>query len=665
MPTIHSYDDVGRDIKMGIISMKKRRLPTIALILALVCPILFSATDDGQPFRRAVQSMGIRLELQVDHAEAGKTPGLFHENDHVQIAFKITDLAGGAPMKSLYPAAWMDPAPENAPAVPCVQKVKTFLGGSVFTRAEIDLNVFLVVTLTTDGFITVVDPLFSFGGSKLLGMVELASPGADWVLSRDQRWLYVTLPAAGQLVEIDTSTWQIHRSVDINVQPRVLRLQPDQHYLWVSYGEPGSQESGVAAVVRETMTVAQRIPTGAGFHDLEMDRDAKTLFVSNSQAGTVSIIDIRNLSKVKDIPTGPQPTDMTYSPNAQVVLVADYSDGHITAIDAATRSPRGRMEANKGLRQVEFAPDGRFALAISPQTNGLFIVDAARNRVIQSSRLNATPANISFSDTLGYIMFEDTDQTLMAPLGEIGLEGAPIPLADFPGGYYQVPALGEPLLRAVSKAPAENGVMLADTRADTINYYMEGMAAPMGSFQNYHHPPKGILVIDRSLQETTEPGLYQTVTKLGEAGTYDVVVFLDTPRMVHCFQLSVLPDPAKPATAVAKLQHLTQGREFPVGEKKTLAVKLSNADGQGITDLTDVILIAHMAGGRWFERMRVTHRGDGIYTADIQVPIAGAVQAFVQCESAGLTFANAPSLALRATAKPPSDPPTDTGGSPK
>jgi len=629
------------------------RLPIIFSIcfsMLLFSPTSLVADDpasDGA-FRVATTSRGVRLELRVDHAVAGKTPGRFHENDHVAISLKITDVANQAPMKSLYPAAWMDPIKDNAPTTTCAQKVKTFLSGSVFTRAEIDLNVFLVVTMTADGFITVVDPLFSFGGSKLLGMVQLESPGADWALSRDKRRLYVTLPEAGKLVEIDTSSWTIHRSIPMPNQPRALLVQPDQHYLWVACGQGEKEGSGVVAVVRDSMTIAKRIPTGAGFHDLVLDREAENLFVSNSEAGHVSVIDVRKLVKIKDIPTGKRPVAMAYSQTAQLVLLADHAEGRITAINASSHEVLARMKADKGLRQIEFAPDGRLAMAISPDTKGLFIVDAARNRIIQDSRLKGTPSHLSFSDTLGYIMFEDTDQVLMAPLGEIGKEGEPIPLGDFPGGFYKVPALDEPLLRAVAKAPAENGVMLADTKAETINYYMEGMAAPMGSFSNYHHPPKGILVIDRSLQEQNEPGLYQTVTKLGKAGTYSVAVFLDSPRLVHCFNLPVLPEPQKADRIKAALKHLTQKREVIVGEPQTIAIKLVDAKGKGIPDLTDVVMILHMAGGRWFERLRALHRGDGVYSVDVRFPMPGNIQTYVQCKSAGLTFADGPMMPLRA-----------------
>lgn len=634
--------------------MNRRPLSVLWCLATLsLLPSLWAAPQQaGTPFRQAVEHMGVRLELHVDHAEEGKTPGVFHENDHLEIAFKITDAAGGTPMKSLFPAAWMDPVIENAPTTSCIQKVKTFLGGSVFTRADIDLNVFLVVTLTSDGFITVVDPLFSFGGSKLLGMIELESPGADWVISRDQRRLYVTLPKAGKLVEIDTSSWMIKRTLEVGANPRGLVLQPDQHYLWLTYGDPGSADSGVVAVAREAMTVQKKIVTGPGSHDLILDRDARKLFVSNSEAGTVSVVDVRSLAKTKDIVTGSRPIAMTYSAMAQMILVADHATGNISSIDVAEGKLLKHMKADKGLRQVEFAPGGRLAMAISPETRGLFIIDAARNRIIQSGVLKHTPTQISYSDTLGYIMHANSDQVLTAPLNQIGKEGEPIPLADFPGGYYAEMALDEPILKAVAKAPAENGVMLADAQAKAINYYMEGMAAPMGSFNNYHHPPKGILVIDRSLQEQDEPGFYQTVTKVEKAGKYDVVLFLDTPRIVHCFTLPVLPDPTKPVPVAAKLRSVTAKHTYFAGETAQVSVQLIGADGKPLTQLKDVDMTLHMAGGRWFKRLRAKETQPGIYTGSIVIPRAGKVSVYTRSKSAGLTYADTRMLPIQVLNKP-------------
>src|SRR6185436_8142912 len=70
---------------------------------------------------------------------------------------------------------------------------------------------------------------------------------------------------------------------------------------------------------------------------------------------------------------------------------------------------------------------------------------------------------------------------------------------------------------AIVPAPEEGAVLVANPADKMIYYYTEGMAAPMGSFQNYRRDPRALLVLDNSLAETAS-GVYSTTVRLGEAG---------------------------------------------------------------------------------------------------------------------------------------------------
>ncbi len=223
-----------------------------------------------EPYRAKAVSDSLEIELQVDHVDPAKTPGRFQEGDQVAIRFRVADTASQAPLRSLYPAAWMETLAkgETIDANNCVKKVKAFLSGSLFSQADIDLNVFYVVSLNQDATITVVDPLFGFGGSRLLGMVQLEGRGEDWALTRDQQRLYVSIPDKSKIAVVDTASWKVIGSVEVPGGPQRMLLQPDERYLWAAYGKRGSGDAGVVAVERDSYRVAARIPTGAGAHDL-------------------------------------------------------------------------------------------------------------------------------------------------------------------------------------------------------------------------------------------------------------------------------------------------------------------------------------------------------------------------------------------------------------
>jgi tRNA nucleotidyltransferase (CCA-adding enzyme) len=64
--------------------------------------------------------------------------------------------------------------------------------------------------------------LLSFGGSKLLTLVMMKSPGEDWVLSRQGEKLFVSLPLINQVAVIDTRS--IHTIDGYNVRAQVIAL---------------------------------------------------------------------------------------------------------------------------------------------------------------------------------------------------------------------------------------------------------------------------------------------------------------------------------------------------------------------------------------------------------------------------------------------------------
>ena len=124
-----------------------------------------------------VEHEGIVVEMSI---EAVNDPGgPLREEESASFRFGITDTATGQPLGGLYPAAWMAWLADGESRSPagCIEKVEEFIGGSILAQPELDLNVYYVLALNEDATITVVDPLFGFGGTKLLGMINLPARG--------------------------------------------------------------------------------------------------------------------------------------------------------------------------------------------------------------------------------------------------------------------------------------------------------------------------------------------------------------------------------------------------------------------------------------------------------------------------------------------------------
>jgi YVTN family beta-propeller protein len=605
-------------------------------------------------FSDRIADKGVVVDFSINPlADASSTAsaGLLREGDDVCFRFKMTDATTGNPVTGAYPAAWMDLRPAGATAInrSCSDRVQQLLGGSIFAKAELDLNVYYVLAMNDDASVSVVDPLFGYGGSKLLAMVALKSPAEDWVISADQSKLFVSMPDSNRIAVIDTNTWKLVSDVEVGPNPRRLALQPDGRYLWVA------TDSGVTVFDSVRLESVTRIQTGAGDHQIALSNDNRFAFVTNRPDGTVSIIELRSLKKLRQVEVGREPGSIAISDLSRMVYVSSSQSGTITVIDGEKHEVLTRVKAEPGLGQIKFAPGGRLGFVVNPERDLVHILDAASNRIVQTGDLEDGPDQIAFSNELAYIRHRGSEIVLMIPLKESGIEGRPVKVVDFPGGEHAFGKGRRPSSAdSIVQAPGANAVLVANPADRSIYFYKEGMAAPMGNFKNYSRQPRAVLVLDKSLRERA-PGIYETTAKLRRPGLYDVAVLVNTPRIVHCFQVSVGRNPDLPNEndePRVEIQPLIENKIVTVGEPLRLRFKLTAPETkQPLPDVKDVQVLAFLAPGVWHKRQTASHSSDGVYEVHFTFPRAGIYYVYLESRSLGLSLANPQYLILQAVAR--------------
>jgi len=600
----------------------------------------------GAAYSRSVTRQGTRVDLQVEHVDPGKRPDSpFEVGENVRVRFKFTETSTDTPIQGASPAAWLDLADPSRRITPqqCVSKVKRLAEGSAFSAPEVDMNGNYVLSMNADPSIMVVDPRFAFGDTRLVAMIPLKAPAEDWVVNADGTRLYVSMPAAGAVAVIDTSSWQLIADLPVQNRPERIALQPDEQYLWVAFGA-ADDDSGVAAFTARELKPVARIPIGHGFHHIAFSDDSAYAFVSNPGSGSVSVIDIHNLAKVKDVSTGGNPSWIVWSDLAQAAYASSESDGAIVAIGGAEHNLIARIPADPGLGQIRFAPGGRFALAVNPRNDRVYVVDASVNRIIQTGKLNKEPNQIAFSSKMAYVRHRGSDAILMIPLESIGTENKPISAGDFTGGGHPP---GEMSLQTTAdgliQELGEDGVLVANPGDRAIYSYMAGMAAPSGSFSTYGHEPRAVMEIERNLRERT-PGSYETVIKLTGAGSYDLAMLLDKPQVVSCFDFSVMEDPKRAPMLHPKLKIETlsnserSGTSEFAGNPVVLRFRLLDAvTSKPRTDIEDLTALI-FAPGVWQRREIAHHVRDGVYSLQFQPPVAGHFDVYLAVPSLGMDF---------------------------
>jgi YVTN family beta-propeller protein len=620
-------------------------------ILSLVIVIFLATAVLGQePPKKTIQTQkiveqGIAIEFTAEPLV--QNVNSIRAAEDVNVKFKVTDTTTGTPVKGLGLSAWISMREGNTEPTGCREKIQSYLTGSMRARPDVDLNSYYILALNKSPDISVLDPLLGFGGSKLLTLVMMKSPGEDWLLTRDGELLFVTLPAINQVAVIATRSWKVINYIDAGTTPTRIRMQPDQHYIWVT-NDGNEKDGGVTVIDPATLKVAAKVATGVGEHDVLISSDNRFAFISNREGETVSVIDVQKLEKVSDVKVGPGPASLAVSELSKAIYVASETDGSVTVIDEQNRKVSAQMKTKPGARSIRFAPGGRYGFVLNTKESTVSIFDAASNRMLHEVKVGKAPDQIMFSDTFAFVRSLDTESVAMLRLQTIGQE---VDITDFPGGQA-APRKGSDPVHADSivLAPEGNAVILANPVDKTLYYYTEGMAAPMGNFQNYRREPLAALVVDRSLREI-KPGIYSTTIKLPASGRYDVAFLNDSPRVSHCFDLSADANPSlKEEKPVAlRIEHQLKDMTLPVGKDFIFRFKLTDTTtGNPKSDLKDVRVLTFMSAGGWQQRDFATSVGNGMYEIKINVPQSGVYMMFFESASMGVKYKDLPYLTLHA-----------------
>jgi YVTN family beta-propeller protein len=643
---------VGLSLKPGQPAPRTVRPPVVPTAAA---PSLAPA------IRQRFVENGIAVDLSIDRVNAATdhVPGTVREGDDVIVQFTLTDATSRLPVKSVYPAAWLaDRLPgADSGAKYCASRALSFMGGSLLNAPELDLNAYQIVTLNQDPTLSVLDPIQGFGGSRLLAVVELAARGEDWAIGEEGTRLYVAQPEAGRVAAVDTIAWKVVDQLDVDPRPARLKLQSNGCYLWVAHDRPESSDPTVTVVDAIRGKVVARVAVGAGPHDFAFSASDRYAFVTNGGGGTVSVVDTSSLKVVSTVPAGPRPRSPSYAILADAVYVADTVDDAVIAIDARRLEVRARIPAGRGPNLLAAAPGGRHVMVVGPARDELVVLDTATNRVIHRVGLHSEPDQIVYSQEFAYIRHRGTEQLVLIPLAELGRPRKDLPKFEFQAGQNPIGRHGQSgPAAAIARAPGMNAVLVANSADKAIYFYKEGMASPMGNFRTYGKVPEAVLAVDRSLREAERPGVYRTLTRLRRPGSFDLIFFLDAPRLVHCFPVEVQADPElarKRDAGRSVLEPLDVPTTAILGRPVALKFRLlDRATRTPRVGLVDVNVLVALASGTWQVREWAREAGPGVYALEVQVPRPGYYWVWVKSDSGGLPRDNSNRLIIRVEEPP-------------
>lgn len=201
---------------------------------------------------------------------------------------------------------------------------------------------------------------------------------------------------------------------DITAQERVetVSLSPNKRphgILWLDDGRIIATTEGSDSITivssptgEEQQREVSAISTAQkGSHMLVITPDKSRAFVTNMQSGTVSVLDLNKMKKIRDLEAGTEPEGLAITPDGETVWVADRQGNMLRVFDAKSLEELSAIETGNFPIRVAISPDGETAVTSNLGDGALGIFDVAtrtaKEDIVISGNADARQVTILFS----------------------------------------------------------------------------------------------------------------------------------------------------------------------------------------------------------------------------------------------------------------------------
>lgn len=238
-----------------------------------------------------------------------------------------------------------------------------------------------VLWMTEDGegsnTISVVD----VRAMKKVGAIDLGRfrrpHGLAWDATKKR--LLVTTERPDGLLMVDAAARKVLRHYDVQGKaPHMVALGPDGEWAFVSNVDSGA----VAAVELKTGAVSL-IPTGARPQGGVLAPDGGRLYVVNTGADRVTIIDARSRKAVGEIPTGKGPGRIAITPDGKTLVYNLQGDLSVGFADIATGRQVATVDLGGRSLSLTMTRDGKRAFAGVQDQDKVFVISVPERKIVR------------------------------------------------------------------------------------------------------------------------------------------------------------------------------------------------------------------------------------------------------------------------------------------
>jgi YVTN family beta-propeller protein len=205
---------------------------------------------------------------------------------------------------------------------------------------------------------------------KLIKSVPVEWPGVDHLaFSRDGSYLVASCEWSGRIVKVDLRKLELVADMALGKLPVDVVRPPRQNLMFIA--DQGVH--GVFVVDPDAWKMIEFIPTGRGTHGILLSYDEKSLYASNRDEGSISVIDIESRKVTAKWKTGGSPDMGQLSPDGRQLWISSRYHSAVLAIDTTTGKVIARIPTDKEPHGLTYFPNSRGTRSLGH--NGVYLLD--------------------------------------------------------------------------------------------------------------------------------------------------------------------------------------------------------------------------------------------------------------------------------------------------
>ena len=135
------------------------------------------------------------------------------------------------------------------------------------------------------------------------------------------------------------------------------------------------QDDTVSVVDGQALKVLDTIPVGRRPRGIEASPDGRRIYVALGDDDRFDVIDVASRKVVDTLPSGPDPERFAVSPDGARLYIANENDNVVTMLDIATRKIVGEAQVGIEPEGMAVSPDGKTVVCTSETTSMAHFID--------------------------------------------------------------------------------------------------------------------------------------------------------------------------------------------------------------------------------------------------------------------------------------------------